>query len=75
LYRLSRETVSLEHTGSRKQIVKIPGDAIIEVLRVRLGPEGNQMAIVRWEDKTLEMFAVDIERRGEAIRTQTAICD
>jgi len=69
LYRLSRDTVSL---GSRKQIVRVPGDAIIEVLKVRNGPEGSPIAEVRWSGKVLEMFAEDIERRGEAILAQTA---
>jgi hypothetical protein len=71
LYRLSRDTVSLETRGSRKQIVRVPQDAVIEVLKVRNGQEGRPMAEVRWLGKTLEMFAEDIERRGEAILTQT----
>jgi hypothetical protein len=29
------------------------------------------MAEVVWQGKTLEMFVVDIERRGEVIQTQT----
>jgi hypothetical protein len=71
-YRLSRETVSLETIGTRKQIVRIPEDAVVEVLQVELGPEHRQMARVFWEGKTLEMFAEDIERRGEAILTHAA---
>jgi hypothetical protein len=69
LYRLSRDTVSLETVGSRKQIVRIPRDAVIEVQRTWRGPEGRPMTRVFWEGKTLEMFAEDIELRGEAIRT------
>jgi hypothetical protein len=71
LYRLSRDTVSLEAAGSRKQIVRIPKDAVVDVLKVRNGPECRPMAEVRWLGRTLEMFAEDIERRGEAILTQT----
>jgi hypothetical protein len=71
LYRLSRDTVSLEAAGSRKQIVRIPKDAVVDVLKVRNGPEGRPMAEGRWLGRTLEMFAEDIERRGEAILTQT----
>jgi hypothetical protein len=71
LYRLSRDTISLEATGRRKQLVRVPEGAVIEVLKLRRGPEGRQMAEVRWAGKTLEMFAEDIERRGEAILTQT----
>jgi len=71
LYRLSRDTVSLETIGSRKQIVRIPANAVIEVLRVQHGPEGRPMAEVRWLGKIFEMFAEDIERRGETILTQT----
>lgn len=71
LYRLSRDTVSLETTGSRKQIVRVPENAVIEVLKVRDGREGRPMAEVRWLGRTLEMFAEDIERRGEAILAQT----
>jgi len=72
LYRLSRDTVSLETIGSRKQIVRVPENAVIEVLKVRNGPEGRPMAQVRWLGKTLEMFAEDIERRGEAVVAQVA---
>ena len=71
LYRLSRDTISLETTGSRKQLVRVPGDAVIEVLNVRNGREGRPMAEVRWSGRILEMFAEDIERRGEAILAQT----
>jgi hypothetical protein len=71
LYRLSRETVSLEASGSHRQIVRVPEGAVIEVLRVLPGSERTQMAEVVWQGKTLEMFVVDIERRGEVIQTQT----
>ena len=70
LYRLCRDTVSLETIGSRKRIVRIPKDAVIEVLRLGRGPEGRPMARAFWEGKTLELFAEDIERRGEAIIVQ-----
>jgi hypothetical protein len=71
-YRLYRDTASLETIGSRKHIVRVPEDAVIEVLKVRRGPEGRQMACVFWEGKTLEMFAEDIEQRGEAVLTKAA---
>ena len=71
LYRLNRDTVSLETVGSRKQIVRVHKDSVVEVLNIRNGPEGRPMAQVRWLGKLLEMFAEDIERRGEAILTQT----
>ena len=73
LYRLSRDTVSLETVGPRKQIVRVPQNAVIEVLGTRRGPEGRSMSRVFWEGKTLEMFTEDIERRGEAIVTQTSL--
>ena len=72
MYRLDQDTVSLETIGSRKQIVRLRKDAVVQVLNVGLGPEGRQMARVLWEGKTLEMFAEDIEQRGKAILTQTA---
>ena len=72
LFRLSRDTVSLEATGARRQVVRVPEDAVIEVVRLRPGLEGRKMAEVRWLGKTLEMFVEDIERRGEAILAQTA---
>jgi hypothetical protein len=71
LYRLSRDTISLEATGRRKQLVRVPEGAVIEVLKLLRGPEGRQMAEVLWTGKTLEMFAEDIERRGEAILAHT----
>jgi hypothetical protein len=70
LYRLSRDTISLETVGERRQLVRVPEGAVIEVVKVRRGPEQRQMAQVLWLGKTLEMFAEDIERRGEAILAQ-----
>jgi hypothetical protein len=72
LFRLSRDTCSLESTGGRKNLIRVPKGAVIEVLKLDMGPEGRQMAQVRWMGKTVEMFAEDIERRGEAIQTQLA---
>jgi hypothetical protein len=73
LYRLNRDTIALEAVGERRQLVRVPEGGVIEVLKVRLGPEGRQMARVFWEGRTLEMFAEDIERRGEVILAQTAV--
>ena len=73
LYRLNRDTISLETVGERRHLARVPEGAVIEVLKVRLGPEGRQMARVFWEGRTLEMFAEDIERRGEAILAQTTL--
>lgn len=71
LYRLGRDTISVEAISGRKQVVRIPEGAVVEVLKASPGLGGRLMAEVRWEGKTLEMFAVDIERRGEAIGAQT----
>ena len=70
LYRLSRDTVSLETNGSQKRIVRIPQNAVIEVFKARQGPEGKPMSRVFWEGKTLEMFTEDIQSRGEVIIAQ-----
>jgi hypothetical protein len=70
LYRLSRDTISLETRGDRRELVRVPEGAVIEVLKVRPGPDGSPMAQVLWLGKTLEMFAEDVERRGEAILAQ-----
>lgn len=72
LYRLNRDTISLETCGERRQLVRVPQGAVIEMLKLLLGPEGRQMARVFWEGKTLEMFAEDIEQRGKMLLTQTA---
>jgi hypothetical protein len=72
LYRLNRDTISLESLGLHKVLIRIPQDTVIEVLALRLGPEGRQMARVFWQGKTLEVFAEDIERRGEVVRSALA---
>jgi hypothetical protein len=72
LYRLSQDTVSLETVGKRQRLLRVPQDAVIEVQAVLPGPGGRKMARVFWEGKTLEMFAEDIERRGEALLAQPA---
>ena len=73
LYRLSRDTISLETLGGRRQLLRVPEGAVVEVIKVSRGPEQRQMAQVLWLGKTLEMFAEDIERRGEAILAQTSV--
>lgn len=71
LFRLRRDTCSLESVGERKNLIRVPQGAVIEVFQLSLGPEGRQMAHVHWMGKTLEMFAEDVEQRGEAIQVQT----
>ena len=45
LYRLDRDTVSLETIGPRKQIVRVPKDAVVEVLELEIGPEGMTLPL------------------------------
>ena len=72
LYRLGRDTISLEATGERRCLVRVPEGAVIEVVQVLPGPAGRPMAEVRWLGKTVQMFAEDVERRGEAILAHAA---
>ena len=66
-FRLSKPTVAVQLDHGTPTIVTIPTDAVIAV---RSGPDANGKVMdkgivyARWEDRSIALFAVDIEARG-----------
>ena len=69
LFRLNRDTMSVQVEGDHRHLVMVPEGAVIRVLP---GPEDRRTIDVLWQGHTLEMFAVDIQQRGEEVRTRSA---
>ena len=69
LYRLNRETMSVQADGEHRHFVMLPEGAVIRVLAA---PEDRPTVDVLWQDQALEMFAEDIRRRGEEVLVRTA---
>ena len=70
-FRLNRETVAIETLEDVRTVLVVPVGEVVTVLR---GPtaEDKRMVDVRWADRTLVMFAEDIQRRGQEVMEQTA---
>jgi hypothetical protein len=73
-FHLTKPTVALHLDHGRRSIVTIPTDAVIAI---RSGPDANGKVMdkgvvyARWEDRTIALFAVDIEARGELLAQDT----
>jgi hypothetical protein len=65
-FRLKREVLAIESVDGCRTAVTIPDDAVIEVMSGPT-PSDKRMVDVRWMDRELVMFAVDIQERGEEI--------
>ena len=58
---------------SRRKAVTIPVGAIIKVVSEPTGDGiGDQMVNVLWDDKTVAMFAIDVDVRGTEIEERSA---
>ena len=74
-FKLSRATIGIQLVDGETSIVKLPADAVIEVLS---GPNANGkvhekgIVYVIWEENTVAMFAADIEARGIEITDKFA---
>jgi hypothetical protein len=66
-----RATISIETTVEDRLVVMVPTGAVVTVLS---GPRPDDMRMVdiRWDKRTLVMFAVDILERGEEITGKSA---
>ena len=70
-FRLNRETIAIETIGEVRGVVMVPPGEILTVLHGPT-PDDKRMVDVRWNDRTLVMFAVDIQGRGDEVAEQTA---
>jgi hypothetical protein len=68
-FRLKSETVGIESSHDNRVAVTVPAGALVRVLSGPR-PDDRRMVDVLWGDRTLVMFAEDIERRGEEVRSR-----
>jgi hypothetical protein len=65
-FRLKEATLAIDSNGERKIAITVPVGEIVEVIRGPR-PDDKRMLDVRWNGRTLVMFAEDVENRGEKI--------
>lgn len=70
-FRLKQETIAIETLGEVRTVVMVPSSEVVTVLHGPT-PDDKRMVDVRWNNRTLVMFAEDIQRRGEEVTEQTA---
>jgi len=63
-FRLNHTTIAAILAGDKVHAVLVPTDAIIQVVDLN---KGTGMVDVLWDGRTVEMFAVDVEKRGTEI--------
>ena len=66
--RIAQATIARDVTSGKPAIVTIPVEAILTV--VPSFADGDKMVNVLWEDRTVQMFAIDLAMRGVGIRTK-----
>jgi len=68
-FRLERPTLALGTENGKSRAVTVPMGAVIKI--VAEPSNGNGMVDVNWEDRIVEMFAVDVEVRGTEVIDQS----
>jgi hypothetical protein len=69
-FRLSRPTLAIRRENDQRSMVTIPANALVTL--VDGDTEGKGFVKVRFEDKVVSMFAVDLRSRGECVWGQSA---
>jgi hypothetical protein len=70
MFKLNTITLAIFDENDRPSVVSIPANAVVTLV---IGdPDGNGFVKVRYGEKTLSMFAVDLRSRGERIAGQSA---
>jgi len=67
-YRMKTPTLAILSCGDQRIPVTIPQGGTVEV-EVELN--GNRLVDVRWEGKMVMMFTIDIQTRGELVKTKS----
>jgi hypothetical protein len=70
MFKLNTSTTAILNEDHQPSIVAIPANALVTLLDG--DAEGNGFVKVRFEDKVLSMFAVDLRIRGERVWKQSA---
>lgn len=61
-FKLVRPTLALDVVNGKQQVVTIPADAIVMVRAISADRSG--LLEVCWNERSLQMFAVDLSARG-----------
>ena len=69
-YKLNTATMAILADNGHEIVVTIPANAMVILLAG--DTDGNGFVRVRYRDKILSMFAVDLRNRGERAREETA---
>jgi hypothetical protein len=70
-FRLKQEILGIESSRYNRIAVTIPAGQLLKVLSGPR-PDDRRMVDVLWGERTLVVFAEDLERRGEEIRSHGA---
>ena len=68
-FKLVRPTLALDVVDGKQRAVTIPADAIL--LASSGTPSQSGLVTVNWEDRSLQMFAIDLLNRAIDITSQT----
>lgn len=66
LFRLKNSILAVEDISGHRTAVTIPAGAVIHVISGPT-PSDQRMVDIRWMDRSLVMFAIDIQERGEEV--------
>ena len=69
-FKLKTSTMAILNEYNQRTMVTIPTNALVTL--VDGDAEGNGFVKIRFEDKVLSMFALDLRSRGERIWGQSA---
>lgn len=69
-YKLTTATMGIFAEGDHEIVLTIPANAMVVLMDG--DTEGTGFVRVRYRDKILSMFAVDLRTRGEAVREESA---
>jgi len=69
-FRIERATLSVEAQNGKRKAVLLPAGALIQVLSESQQSK-DALIDVRWEGRTVSMFAVDVDVRGTEVLEQS----
>lgn len=69
-FKLSTPTTAILNENNQTSVITIPANALVVLVDGDAG--GNGFVKVRYRDKILSMFAVDLRVRGERVRGASA---
>ena len=69
-YKLRSRTMGMLYDGNKRRLVVIPANAVVSIIEGDLG--GRGYVTVRYHEHEIEVFALDLRERGEAVSEQSA---